>query len=112
MNIHPLWYICLLSRFTLSLILYFSKNVKSIKISKFLSIILLIMGTGFIYKAIYSSNSEIQIAKVFWHETRIIHAVLYILAGIYLYNDKHMLSSILVILDILFSITYRVISNK
>jgi hypothetical protein len=114
MKINPLWYICLIVRLSLLFsIAYFytkSENKKTVKIIG--SLILLIMGLGFVWKAIFGSNNEIQISKVFWHETRYVHGLLYILASLYLYNDNIKMSSLLLFLDIVFSVSYRISTNK
>jgi L-asparagine transporter-like permease len=114
-NIHPYWLICLIVRLSLILLIKlsykkYSKYNKHIK-NTFI-IILLIIGLGFIYKGYTGSNNEIQIAKVFWHDTRYIHGVLYILSSIYLYYNNLNISIILLFIDIVFSIIYRIITKK
>jgi len=111
MNIQPLWIICLLVRFILlPLILYKSKNNNvSLKI---MSVILLSMGLGFIYKYITGSNDEVQVGKVFWHNTRIVHGILYILSSYFLYTNNPTMAIILLLLDPVFSIIYRVYTNQ
>ena len=107
MNIHPLWFICLLIRF--SLILLIKKfNEKYLKICV---LILSLIGLGFLYKAYFGSNNEHQLAKVFWHETRYIHGIFYMMATYYLYNKKINLCSLLLFIDIIFSIAYRMYLN-
>lgn len=112
MVINPLWYVCLLTRSLISLFIYFSNFFKSEIITILTSVALLSMGIGFVYKAIYGSNNEIQVAKVFWHNVRAIHGIFYILSAIYLYLDQPEISAILVFTDILFSILYRIVMNK
>jgi len=109
MNIHPFWYICISIRLLLILsIRYFYKN----RLGKYLSLLVLIgIGLGFLRKALIGSNNEIQIAKVFWHETRYVHGILYILSAIYLYYDNLKVSLLLLLLDIIFSIIYRISIN-
>ena len=102
MNIHYLWYICILIRFGL---IFFIKNYY--KKYKQIILIPLIIGTGFIYKNIYGSNNEIQINKVFWHETRLLHGILYLSSFIYLYNKNINMFSTSLFLDIILSIIYR-----
>ena len=70
------------------------------------------MGLGFIRNGYFGSNNEIQISKVFWHDSRYVHGILYILSSIYLYNNNINISIILLILDIIFSILYRLITNN
>ena len=97
--IHYLWYICIIVR------LIFALNLKKLyQYSKITKGILLIIGLGFLYKALYGSNNEYQISKVFWHKTRIYHAILYLLA--FFIPDINSSSKILVS-DVIFSIVYR-----
>ena len=58
------------------------------------------MGFGFIYKAIYSSNNEIQIDTVFWHETRYLHGVLYLLSSVYIYKNNLNMGSLILLIDL------------
>lgn len=114
MKIHPLWFICILVRILLIVsILYFSNKSQNKKLVKILfCLLLLVIGLGFINKAVIGSNNEIQISKVFWHETRYVHGALYLLASIYLYNNNIKMTAILLTIDIIFSILYRIISKK
>lgn len=105
MYIHPLWYICIASRFSLANFIYIFRNNKLIQ--KILMVILSSIGFGFLYKYITGSNKEVQIAKVFWHDTRIIHAVFYLLAGYMTFIHKPILSSFVISTDTIFSIIYR-----
>ena len=114
MNIHPLWFICILIR---SLIIIFTRKIlKSNIINNILhsiiTLILLTMGIGFAYKACTGSNNEYQINKVFWHNTRYIHSILYILSAITFYNKNIKMNTLFLTLDLLFSITYRIITNQ
>ena len=91
MNIHPLWYICLLTRISFILILivvlkYFEKRQW---IHILFVCILTIMGSGFLYNYLTGSNNEVQFAKVFWHESRLIHGVLYLVAAYYFLIKKN-----------------------
>lgn len=97
--IHPLWYICIFVR----LLLAFSIS-KYTKYSKYLKLIVLGIGLGFGYKALTGSNNETQVAKVFWHNTRIIHSLLFLSA--YFVTDPNNSTRILA-LDVVFSILYR-----
>ena len=112
MNIHPLWFICILVRISIIILFkyIFIKNNKLIK--NLIILFLLSIGLGFIRKGYFGSNNEIQIRKVFWHDSRYIHGILYILSSIYLYNNNINISIILLILDIIFSILYRLTTNK
>ena len=112
-KIHPLWYVCLSVRTLLAshpiILNYFYINGYSKyiidKIKYVIQHLLFIMGCGFLYKYIFGSNDEKQIAKVFWHNTRIVHAILFITAAIY-YNYSN-ITSIILFFDIFFSIGYR-----
>lgn len=111
MTIKPLWIVCLSVRFgLLPLIIYLSK--KKDYIVKTTSFILLLIGIGFIYKYITRSNNKIQVGKVFWLETRLIHGVLYILSSYYLYINNPIMSMLTLLLDPIFSIVYRVYTNQ
>ena len=113
MNIHPLWFICIFIRLSLLLIIrYIIKLNKKKYVRYFLSSILLLFGIGFMYKGMTGSNNETQIIKVFWHETRYIHGILYILSSIYLFNNNLNMCSLLLLSDLLFSISYRVFLKK
>ena len=110
MNINPLWFLCLLVRLTMIYLIYifYSNN----KYKNEIPILLILIAFGFSYQGYYGSNKEIQISKVFWHDTRFIHASLYSLSGYYLYNDKLNISLLILFIDILFSIMYRILFNK
>lgn len=111
MKIHPVWFICLVVRSFLALLVnrFGIKN----KYSKYcFSLLLMIIGFGFIYKGYFGSNNETQIAQVFWHDTRYIHGVFYILAFMYLLNDNPTNASVLILTDVAFSILYRIITNQ
>ena len=117
MNINPLWFLCLTIRLVITLLLWFfnksNYGLKNKIIIKTISIIFLfIIGLGFIRKGYFGSNNEMQISKVFWHETRYVHGIIYILSGIYLLNNNLNISSLLLLLDVIFSILYRVLFNK
>jgi hypothetical protein len=100
MKINNLWYLCISIRLIMILLYKYVDNKKY-------SYLLLIIGLGFTFKALTGSNNEYQIDKVFWHDTRIIHAVLFILSANYLYNEKITISMILLFMSVLFSILYR-----
>lgn len=108
MKIHPLWFICILVRLG---IIFLIRSVKKIYY-KIISIILFAMGIGFIYKGLVGSNNEIQINKVFWHEARFLHGILYILSGFYLFKKNINMASLVLILDLISSILYRVMKEK
>ena len=50
MNIHPLWFICILVRLTLICLIIYLNKKRNTKINIICSSILLLMGLGFIYK--------------------------------------------------------------
>lgn len=112
MNINSLWFLCLIVRLLIILLLYyFNRNNSNLKnkktIKNFSIIILFIIGIGFIRKGYFGSNNEIQISKVFWHRTRYIHGIIYILASSYLKYDNLNLCLLLLLLDVIFSVLYR-----
>jgi hypothetical protein len=114
MIIHPLWLLCVLTRFSIIIIIrHLVKTIKNKKLTRnVISSILLAIGLGFMYKAISGSNNEVQVNKVFWHETRYVHGTLYILSSIYLFNNNLDMCSLVLLTDLLFSILYRFIHNK
>ena len=114
MKIHPLWFLCITVRILLILLIrYFYNNIKNKSLVKTISLIILLsIGFGFIRKGLFGSNNEIQIAKVFWHETRYVHGSLYLLASMYLYKNNINMMSIILLVDIIFSFSYRFIMNK
>lgn len=108
MKVHSLWYVCLLVRVLLILCI----RMSYIKYKISLSVILLLMGIGFIYKGYFSSNNEIQISNVFWHETRYLHGMLYIFSAYFLFKDKINMNTIVLILDLCLSVIYRIVMDK
>lgn len=114
MNIHPLWFLCLTVRLSLILTIYhFNKKSQNDKKAKTISLLILfIIGISFIRKGFVGSNNEVQIAKVFWHETRYVHGILYILSGLYLLNDNLKMCSLILLMDVIFSILYRFLLRK
>ena len=110
MKIHPLWYICIFIRTLLILLTYYS--YKNNLFTNYINIIIFIIGSGFLYKFLYGSNNEIQISKVFWHETRILHSITYLLSSYYLFIGNINITISLLLLDLLISISYRMIYNK
>ena len=109
MVIHPFWYICLSVRIAL---IFFIRYLDKNKLRKVGGLILSLMGLGFIYQALFSSNKEIQFNKVFWHETRIIHGLLYLISVYYLFDNNLEMNSIVLSLDIVFSLIYRFYFKK
>ena len=113
MNIHPLWLACIFVRFSLIFVIrYVYENIKNQFLQLLLVFILLCMGLGFLYKGLVGSNAEIQLNKVFWHETRYVHGALYLLATYYLWNENLNMNSLVLFLDLVFSFMYRFILNK
>lgn len=108
MKINPLWIICVITRIVIILLTRaFYKNYKNQ-----IGLILLIMGSGFMYKGYFGSNNEIQSSKVFWHETRYLHGVLYILSSFYIYKKNINMNSLVLSLDLIFSFLYRFMLKK
>lgn len=107
MNIHPAWYVCLLVRSSLA---YFVLRDTSFRTP--LIALLAAISVGFLYKSITGSNSETQLADVFWHETRVFHFAFYAVATASLYAGKSNLAAVAIALDIVFSIIYRISTKK
>jgi L-cystine uptake protein TcyP (sodium:dicarboxylate symporter family) len=111
MNIHPVWYLCLTIRTILVLILYFHQIETKI-LTYLLTALLLGIGIGFVRKSITGSNDETQLAKVFWHDARIFHGILYIIASGLMFINFPRLSALFVFIDIIFSVSYRLITDQ
>ena len=105
MNIHPLWFFCIILRLSMSYV--------STKLNNKASFILLIISLGFLYQSTFGSNNEIQVRKVFWHETRSIHSFLYFCAFISMYYKlkykNYELSGLFLLCDVIVSVSFRVI---
>ena len=102
---HSLWFLCLAARLSLA---FLSQKVTDIYQTVMICILASI-SFGFLYKSLYGSNNEVQIAKVFWHDTRIVHFMFFALACVSsLKRDKtgRNIASILLYCDVLFSISY------
>lgn len=111
MKIHPLWLICILARLSIICIIrYINSNTS--QYNNYISAFLFVIGIGFIFKKYTSSNEEIQIAKVFWHETRCIHGILFLLSSYYIHINNLNMTTILLLLDLGLSFLYRGITNK
>ena len=109
MKVHSLWFVCIAVRICLILL-----SVKLIKDEKyrFVPLVFLsLIGMGFLYKAVTGSNNETQVAKVFWHETRIVHSALYLLAAYYCFKKNTTAMTLLLSADLLFSISYRFVTD-
>ena len=106
MNIHPLWYICLIVRLLMIFLINKFKKYKKIILG-----ILIIFGFGFFYKGVFSSNKEKQITKVFWHDVRFIHSFFMLSAGYYFYKDNIEMINVMLLTNISFSIIYRILNN-
>ena len=112
MKIHPLWFVCIFVRLILiGLIIYLNKK-RNVKINMVCTSVLLLMGLGFIYKGITGSNNETQVNKVFWHETRYVHGMFYILASFYFSKNNINMTSLLLLSDLIFSFLYRFTFKK
>jgi hypothetical protein len=117
MNIHPLWFVCLAVRISMIYaIWYLNKSSRYFKnkniTNKVITTVLLIIGLGFIRQGYFGSNNEVQVAKVFWHETRYVHGVIYLLSALYLLIGNLNMCLLLLGFDVVFSIMYRVVFNK
>lgn len=105
---NPIWLICLLARISLIYLILFLYK-KNITLSK---IILFVIGSGFLYKGLTGSNNEYQISKVFWHEARLMHALFYFAALYYLIKKNIKMVTLILAVNIFFSIGYRILFNK
>ena len=103
--------VCILVRLSLIMIVLLLEQIKNNKYTKLFSFILGIMGLGFLYKYFTGSNNEFQISKVFWHQTRITHGILYLLASISLFRGKYRISSVFLLSDVFFSLSYSILTN-
>ena len=111
MIINPIWSICLITRACLAYIVYrFGDSKKEIKYG--LTRLLLIIGVAFLYKGYYGSNNETQLGPVFWHDSRFIHGTMYLHAGLCVRNGELINASALIMVDIVFSILYRVMNDR
>ena len=108
---HPLWLVCVFVRISIIFIIRYLYKFRQNRLYKLIPGIILFFGLHFIRKGIFGSNNEIQIAKVFWHEARIVHGMLLILASYYLYKDNLNMNSIILFTDLLFSFTYRIVNK-
>lgn len=109
MNIHNLWFLCIIVRL---LLIFAIVKLSKTKIKKYLFLLLCSIGIGFMYKGYYGSNNETQVSKVFWHETRLVHGFFYLSAGFYLIKNNFKMSRIMLIMDVFFSFIYRIILNR
>ena len=100
---HPLWIVCLITRLTIA----YSTTINSLNTPVLL--VLVVIGTGFAYNSITGSNREIQLRAVFWHDARWVHAMLFIAAAVQLYYNRKTNARNLLLLDVVFSILYRLI---
>ena len=112
MKINPLWFICIFVRLMLIFLIIYLNKKRNTKINIFCVSVLLLMGIGFIYKGFTGSNNEIQADKVFWHETRYVHGMFYLLASFYLSKNNINMTSLLLLSDLIFSFLYRFILKK
>ena len=102
--IHPLWSVCLIVRFSIVALLLYGVVRRDIG-----TVILAIMGIGFMYKYFTSSPQKIefQIAKVFWNADRPIHAILLIIAAVMYWNNNNQAAAIVAALSPIYSIWQR-----
>ena len=112
MKINPLWFICIFIRLSLIYLIMYLNKKRNKQINILCASILLIMGLGFIYKGLTGSNNEIQVDKVFWHETRYVHGMFYLLSAFYLFKNNVNITSLLLLSDVIFSFLFRFILKK
>lgn len=109
-TVHPLWAVCLMVRLGLAFVVV---NFGSETSNRYvLSFLCALIGLGFLFKAITGSNSEVQLAPVFWHDSRAVHSTLYLLSAFYLLRGNSKVGALVLVLDIVFSILYRIFSKK
>ena len=105
---HPLWSLCLLVRVILiSLTLYTGHLSTTWRIV--LGSSLGAMGVGFLYKSVTGSNNEVQVEKVFWHDSRAVHGVLFGLSAMYTFRDQPRLAGWVLTVDVVASVMYRIL---
>ena len=102
-KIHPLWLLCIIAR--IMIIVIVRNFYKEFNI--YLAIILFMMSSGFMFRGITGSNVEKQVAKVFWHETRYLHGLLYLISAYFVFIKNIKMASLVLLLDIVFSLMYR-----
>ena len=102
-HIHPLWFVCLLVRCLLVYTVFRFHHTTP----RLLLAILFTIGVGFLFKALTGSNDETQLAKVFWHDARPVHAVMYLMAFGYLLHDNVAMACLILALNVIFSVIYR-----
>ena len=112
MKIHPLWFVCILFLLILIFLIFYLNKKKIKNINVICSSVLLLMGLGFLYKGFTGSNNERQVNKVFWHETRYVHGMFYVLAAFYLSKNNVNIASLLLLSDLIFSFLYRFILQR
>ena len=65
------------------------------------------MSLGFLYKYLTGSNNEVQIDKVFWHNSRIYHFIILFITSILLYLNDNESAGITSLIDVIYSNLYR-----
>lgn len=103
MKINLLWIVCVITR----IIIIISTRLFYNNYKNLISLVLLLLGISFIFNGYFGSNNEIQFSRVFWHETRYLHGVLYVLSSFYLYKKNINMNSLVLSLDLIFSFMYR-----
>jgi hypothetical protein len=108
MHIHPLWFVCLLVRCLLVYTVFRFHHATP----RLLLAILFTIGVGFLFKALTGSNDDKRVfwpeKKVFWHDARSVHAVMYLMASGYLLHDNVAMACLILALNVIFSVIYRV----
>ena len=109
---HPLWWLCLAVR--IGIVIWVSVPAGKLRYKNLTALSLLIMSVGFMVKFVTSSNNEVQIRRVFWHNVRWVHSVFFGLAAVIHFTGNEddtvsiiSKSGIILIMDVLFSIVYR-----
>lgn len=100
---HPFWALCVFVRFMLIISINRLHTPTHVNLG---NLLLLCIGLGFCYKAMFGSNNEYQISQVYWHETRYVHGILFLLSAYYLWRSDQNMSILCLIVDLLFSVIY------
>ena len=101
---HPLWAICLLVRAILIFVTRYTAPFARIITATYIGAI----AVGFLYKAVTGSNNEVQVEKVFWHDSRLLHACMFALSSIYILRGDPAMAAFVLIVDVLASVAYRI----
>jgi len=100
---HPLWAICLVVRAILIVLTRYTGRFARKITATYIGAI----AVGFLYKAVTGSNNEFQVEKVFWHDSRLLHACMFALSSIYILMGDPAMAALVLTVDVLASVAYR-----